>query len=180
VKNTKQQLMVLACCLIGLVFVFEAPAQKTAQKNDAQASTAAEKAAPTPLAGASAAAAKPEEKTGNKAFRGIVIGMQAGELRKKLGTPKDAGDTLDFYVFSDNESAQIVYDASHAVSAVSFDFTGKSGAPAAKDVLGVDVDVSTDGSMYKMIRYPKSGYWISYNRTAGDSGMVSITMQKIP
>jgi len=176
VKNTKQQLMVLACCLIGLVLVFEAPAQKT----DRQASTAAEKASPTPPAGVGAAAPKPEDKTSIKAFRGVVIGMQAGELRKKLGTPKDASETLDFYVFSNNESAQIVYDASHAVSAISFDFTGKSGAPAAKDVLGVDVDVSTDGSMYKMIRYPKSGYWISYNRTAGDTGMVSITMQKIP
>lgn len=173
-KNTKQQLMILACCLIGLVLVFEAPAQKT----DRQASTAKEKASPAPPAGA--AAAKPEEKTPVKAFRGVVIGMQADESRKKLGTPKDASETLDFYVFSDNESAQIVYDAAHAVSAISFDFTGKSGAPAAKDVLGVDVDVSTDGSMYKMIRYPKSGYWISYNRTAGDTGMVSITMQKIP
>lgn len=179
-KNTKQQLMVLACCLIGLVFVFEAPAQKTAPKSDAQASTASEKTSATPPGGAAAAAVKPEEKTGNKAFRGIVIGMKTDDLRKKLGTPKDASDTLDFYVFSDNESAQIVYDATHAVSAISFDFTGKSGAPAAKDVLGVDVDVSTDGSMYKMIRYPKSGYWISYNRTAGDTGMVSITMQKIP
>ena len=168
--------MVLACCLIGLVFVFEAPAQKT----DRQASTAADKASPTPPAGAAATAAKPEEKTAVKAFRGIVIGMQANELRKKLGTPKDPGETMDFYNFSDNESAQVVYDASHSVSAVSIDFTGKSGAPAAKDVLGVDVDVSPDGSIYKMIRYPKSGYWISYNRTAGDSGMVSITMQKIP
>jgi hypothetical protein len=176
VKNTKQRLMALVCCLIGLVFVFEAPAQK----NDAQVSTAAAKASPAPPAGAAAAAVKPEEKTLIKGFRGIVIGMQANELRKKLGTPKDTAETLDFYVFSDDESAQVVYDAAHAVSAVSFDFTGKSGAPAAKDVLGVDVDVSTDGSMYKMIRYPKSGYWVSYNRTAGDKGMVSITMQKIP
>jgi hypothetical protein len=176
VKNTKQQLMVLACCLIGLVFVFEAPAQK----NDVQASTAAAEASRTPQGGAAAAAPKPEEKTSVKVFRGIVIGMQTNELRKKLGTPKDAGETMDFYVFPNNESAQVVYDASHAVSAVSFDFTGKSGAPPAKDVLGEDVQASPDGSMYKMIRYPKSGYWISYNRTAGGTGMVSITMQKIP
>ena len=167
--------MVLACCLIGLVLVFETPAQKT----DRQASTTPDKASPSPELGAAVAAAKSEEKTPIKAFRGVVIGMQANELRKKLGSPKDAGETLDFYVFSNNESAQIVYDASHAVSTISIDFTGKSGAPAAKDVLGVDVDASTDGSMYKMIRYPKSGYWISYNRTAGNPGMVSITMQKI-
>jgi hypothetical protein len=175
VKDTKQQLAVLVCCLIGLVFVFEAPAQK----NDRQANTAAAKTLPAPAAAASALG-KPEEKTSNKAFRGAAIGMPADELRKKLGTPKETSETADFYVFSDNESAQVVYDASHAVSAISFDFTGKSGAPVAKDVLGEDVAVSTDGSMYKMIRYPKSGYWVSYNKTAGSSGMVSITMQKIP
>ena len=165
VKNTKHRLAFLVCCLIGAAFAFPAAGQKKDPPGK-------------PLPGP-AAAGKPEEAPG-KAFRGVVIGMQAEELRKKLGSPRDTSETLDFYVFSDNESAQVVYDASHAVSAISIDFTGKSAAPAAKDVLGVDVEVFPDGSMYKMIRYPKSGYWISYNRTAGTDGMVSITMQKIP
>lgn len=160
-RNT-QYYLVLVCCLISLVAV----STTSGQKKDA------------PLA--PSAGAKPEEGNSNKAFRGIAIGMPADELRKKLGSPKDTSTTLDFYVFSDNETAQVVYDTSRAVSAISFDFTGKSGAPAAKDVLGVEVEVSSDGSMYKMIRYPKSGFWISYNRTAGNDGMVSITMQKIP
>lgn len=166
VKITKHRLAFLVCCLIGLAAVLPAAGQK--------------KDPPGGPAAGPAAAGKPEEKTSGKAFRGITIGMPADELRKKLGSPRDTSETLDFYVFSDNESAQVVYDAGRAVSAVSIDFTGKSGAPAAKDVLGVDVEVSADGSMYKMIRYPKSGYWISYNRTAGTDGMVSITMQKIP
>lgn len=166
VKDPKHRLAFLVCCLIALAAVLPAAGQK--------------KDPPSGPAATPAAAVKPEEKVSGKAFRGVVIGMLADELRKKLGSPRDAGETLDFYVFSDDESAQVVYDKTRAVSAISIDFTGKSAAPAAKDVLGVDVEVSPDGSMYKMIRYPKSGYWISYNRTPGTAGMVSITMQKIP
>jgi len=29
------------------------------------------------------------------------------------------------------------------------------------------------------VRYPKAGYWVSYNRTAGNSPMITITMQAI-
>jgi hypothetical protein len=31
-----------------------------------------------------------------------------------------------------------------------------------------------------MVRFPKAGYWISYNRTGGNSPMTSVTLQKIP
>ena len=106
--------------------------------------------------------------------------MLADDVRKKLGVPKEKSDAQDFYVFSDDESGQVVYDAQHAVSAISFDYTGKSGAPVPKDVLGVEIQAKPDGSMYDMIRFPKAGYWISYNKTGGAEPMVSITMQKIP
>jgi hypothetical protein len=106
--------------------------------------------------------------------------MLADEVRKKLGEPKEKSDAQDFYVFSDDETGQIVYDAQHAVSAISFDYMGKSAAPGPKDVIGVDITAKPDGAMYDMIRFPKAGYWISYNKTGGTEPMVSITMQKIP
>lgn len=125
-------------------------------------------------------AAKPDEKPSITAFKGISIGMPADDVRRKLGAPKEKSDAQDFYVFSDDESGQVVYDDQHAVSAISFDYTGKTGAPAPKDVLGVDIRAKPDGSMYDLIRFPKAGYWISYNKTGGAEPMVSITMQKIP
>ena len=36
-----------------------------------------------------------------------------------------------------------------------------------------------DGSVYKMIRFPKAGCWVSYLRTSGDSPMTIVTMQKL-
>jgi hypothetical protein len=114
-------------------------------------------------------------------YRGVQIGMTADAARKKLGRPKDKGDTQDFFVFSDNETAQVVYDpAQHKVVTVSVDFlSGATGVPVARAVVGSEVEAKPDGSLYKMVRYPKAGYWVSYYRAAGDSPMTSVTIQKI-
>jgi hypothetical protein len=113
-------------------------------------------------------------------YRGIQLGATVDEVRKKLGTPKNESDEQDFYVFNEQESAQIVYDKSHKVITISADFlSGGNGAPTAKDVFGADLEPKADGSMYKMVRYAKAGCWISYNRTAGNSPLTSITVQKI-
>ena len=50
---------------------------------------------------------------------------------------------------------------------------------APKNILGTEADSKQDGSLYKMLRFPKVGYWVSYTRTAGDSPMTLVTMQKI-
>ena len=113
-------------------------------------------------------------------FKGVRIGMLADEARKKLGTPRDKSDEQDFYIFNDNEAVQIVYDKGKAVTAISIDFmTGANSIPSCKDVLGAEAESKPDGSVYKLMRYPKAGYWVSYSRTAGDSPTVTITMQKI-
>lgn len=134
--------------------------------------------APTPPA--VSPGAKTEQNGLAIAFKGISIGMLIDDVHKKLGTPKEKSTGQDYYVFSDDLSGQIVYDARQAVSTVSFDFTGKSAAPTAKEILGEDVQPRTDGGIYKMVQFPKAGYWVSYSKTSGDSPMVSITMQKLP
>jgi hypothetical protein len=113
-------------------------------------------------------------------YRGVQIGMTADEARKKLGRPKDKGDTQDLFVFNDNETAQVVYDAAHKVVTLSVDFlNGATGVPVPKAVVGSDLEAKSDGSMYKMVRYPKAGYWVSFSRTAGDTPLISVTIQKI-
>lgn len=113
-------------------------------------------------------------------FKGVRIGMLMDEARKKLGSPRDKGDEQDFYVFNDNEAVQVYYDKAKTVSAISIDFmSGATNIPAPKDVVGADPDARPDGSSYKMVRYPKAGYWVSYSKTAGSSPTITITMQKI-
>jgi hypothetical protein len=121
-----------------------------------------------------------EEASPYKDYRGVQLGMTADEVRKKLGNPKDKGDEQDFFVFGDNESAQIVYDSTHKVITISADYLStEATVPTCKQVLGSEVEAKADGSVYKMVRFPKAGYWLSYNRTAGASPMTSITWQKI-
>jgi hypothetical protein len=114
-------------------------------------------------------------------YRGIQLGMLADEVRKKLGDPKDMSDEQDFYIFGETETAQILYDKTHKVITISADFlTTATAVPTAKQVFGAEVEAKADGSVYKMIRFPKAGYWLSYNRTSGNSPLTTVTLQKIP
>lgn len=112
-------------------------------------------------------------------YKGVQIGMAAGDVRKKLGEPKDKSDVQDLFMFSEKETAQVFYD-NGKVMAVSVSYFGMKSAPLPKVVLGMDIEAKPDGGMYKMIRYPDAGYWVSYSRTSGDDPLVTVTMQKIP
>ena len=111
-------------------------------------------------------------------YRGVKIGMSADEVRGKLEREKK-GDKQDFLVFSEREHAQIYYDDKGKVTAISIDYFDASNAPAPDAVLGAGIQAKADGSMYQLNRYPEAGYWVSYNRTAGDKPVITITVQKI-
>ena len=113
-------------------------------------------------------------------YRGVRIGMTATEVRTKLGAPQQPGDDMDFYVFSEKEAVQIVYDTSHIVKTISVDYVGGVGAPDYKAVVGPDVEVGADGSLYKQMHYDSFGIWVIYNRGTGDAATVTITIQKSP
>ncbi|MCM3902741.1 MAG: hypothetical protein ND866_13630 [Pyrinomonadaceae bacterium] len=113
-------------------------------------------------------------------YKGILIGMTTEEVRSKLGEPSRKADDQDLYVISEKETAEFFYDGSHRVVAISVDYLGEgSGAPGYQEVIGPDVVTKPDGSMYKLVRYQQAGFWVSYNRTAGSSYIVTITIQKI-
>ena len=112
-------------------------------------------------------------------YRGIKIGMSADEVRSRVNGIKK-GDGQDLLMLSEHESAQIYYDDKGKVTAISIDYFGdNNGAPAPESVLGAAIEAKPDGSMYQLNRYRDAGYWVSYNRTAGDKPIVTITMQKM-
>ena len=122
----------------------------------------------------------PADKKSFSEYRGLWIGTTTDDLRKKLGPPKDKSDAQDYYAFTENESAQFYYDDNHVVTAIMITYMGNlKDAPAAKDVFGEEVPPKPDGSVSKMVRYLKAGYWISYNRGGGSDALLSIAIQKM-
>ena len=111
-------------------------------------------------------------------YRGVKIGWLADEVRKKLGNPANKGDEQDFYMFGEKETAQFMYDKGQ-VCAISVDFmNGAKEIITPQQVFGADIEAKPDGSKYKLVRYPKAGYWVSYSRTAGDTPIITVTIQK--
>jgi len=127
--------------------------------------------APTPAAAA--------DKALYSEYRGVTLGMSIDEARAKLGKAKDSSDQQDYYMISDGETVQIVYE-SKVVRGISATFVGAGAkAPTPMAVFGIDAEAKPDGSINKMVRYPKAGYWVSYIRTGGDDPMVMITIHKL-
>ncbi|MBC8030348.1 MAG: hypothetical protein H7Z16_09570 [Pyrinomonadaceae bacterium] len=138
-------------------------------------------------AGSGAAQRKPggqggaEDPPAYHEYRGVQLGMTAADVRKKLGAPKVKSAEEDFYIFNETETAQVLYDKTEKVIAISADFmSANAAAPSAKDVFGADIEAKSDGSIHKLVRFPKAGYWLSYSRTGGADFVVTIQLQKLP
>src|SRR5207253_7842969 len=91
-------------------------------------------------------------------YKGVRIGMTTAEARSKLGQPALKADDQDYYVFSENVTAQIAYDAAHKVTGISVDYVNGLGAPDHKTVVGGDLETK-NGSSYKLVRYESLGFW---------------------
>jgi hypothetical protein len=166
----------LLLIVLGLLLTASANAQTTtSQAHDSEIATN-KSAAKKTESNASARSLAPVYTD----FRGVRLGMAATDVRENLGHLRNKGDRQDFFVFSESESAQIVYDAQGKVTTISVDYLPKTGeAPTPESVLGEAVTSKPDGSIYQLKRYPEVGYWVAYSRTAGDNPIVTVTMQKM-
>ena len=108
-------------------------------------------------------------------YRGVRLGMTAAEARAKLGEPAMKSDEQDFYVFSANETAQIVYSG-QKVETISTDYNGGVGAPDYKSVVGESLQQRPDGSLFRMVLYDSERFWVSYNKSASVLPVVTITI----
>ena len=114
-----------------------------------------------------------------KGHRGVMIGMSADDVRATLGSPKDTRDEMDFFEISENEHVQVFY-AAKTVDAMTVTFYSKlDEAPDCKAVFGEAAEAKSDGSIFKMVRYPKAGFWVSYNHIVGGEPMIMIAIKKM-
>ena len=119
------------------------------------------------------------QQTSFTAYRGVKLGMSVDETRAKLGTPSIKYSDQDLFVISENETAQIFYDSAQKVVTISIDYLGGIGAPDYKAVVGVELETTANGSLYKLVRYTSLGFWVSYHRTKSAVPNVTVTLQKI-
>ena len=136
-----------------------------------------------PIVAAPMPAPKPTDAPLVKDYRGVTIGMTADQVREKLDKkPKLEDQNGFYYVFSDDESAQIQLDKDKKVRVISASYSGRdSAAPTFADVFGADAPLTENekGGVYKLVRYPQSGFWVAYSRVSKDNPMVTVTMQKM-
>jgi hypothetical protein len=112
-------------------------------------------------------------------YKGVRLGMSAEEARAKLGMPALKGSDQDYYVLSENETAQICYDAAQKVITISVDYLGGIGAPDYKAVVGGELEQMANGSLYRIVRYESLRFWVSYNRATVPMTSVTVTIQRI-
>lgn len=115
-------------------------------------------------------------------YRGVKIGMTGKEVRQAISEkPTVEDDSGFYYMFSDDESAQISLDADKKVRAIAVNYGKGATAPKFEDVFGPSVTApkGDDGGTYDLVRYPDAGFWVSYSRSGGDTGRVTIMMQKM-
>jgi hypothetical protein len=112
-------------------------------------------------------------------YKGVRLGMSAEEARAKLGVPALKGSDQDYYVLSENETAQICYDAAQKVVTISVDYLGGIGAPDYKAVVGGELEQMANGSLYRIVRYESLRFWVSYNRATVPVTSVTVTIQRI-
>ena len=116
-------------------------------------------------------------------YKGIKIGLTADEVRAKLGKAQSDDKDGFLYVFPEDESAQILVGADQKVRTISVMYGSEClKAPKFEDIFGTAVhpEPQTGGAINKLIKYTEAGYWVSYNRLAGDKPSVMVIMQKLP
>ncbi len=114
--------------------------------------------------------------TSYREYRGVRLGMTATDVRAKLGTAAMQSDDQDYYVFSANETSQIMYDAAHKVVMISTDYTNGIGAPDYRSVVGDGLLEKPDGSLFRMVRHDTDRFWVSYNKSTSMVPVVTITL----
>lgn len=117
-----------------------------------------------------------------KEYRGVTLGMTADDLTKKLGDPRSTDESGVFYVFSETENAQFLFDREKKVRTISIAYGAEhSQCPTYADIFGpaAVAEPKEDGSIFKMMRYEEAGFWITFNKTAGEKATIIITVQKL-
>ena len=156
----------------AIFFAFSAVSAQTNDQNNSAVATNIQK---------SESAVKPAAIPYLDNYRDVKIGAAADDVIDKLGKPKFKDDSGFLFDLSKNETLQIKLGPDSKVITVAAIFSEETAAPTFTDVFGPTAtpDPRADVSIYKMVRYPEAGFWISYYKGAGKDATVAVTIQKL-
>lgn len=115
------------------------------------------------------------------AFRQVSIGLAADKVKDLWGKAKVEDKDGFLFELSDSETAQVRIGPDQKVTAIAITFANSKGAPTLTEVFGEGAapDSSQNGTVYKMVRYPDAGFWVSYFAGSGDNAITTLTIQKL-
>jgi hypothetical protein len=170
IKWTGRAIVALAFCIGGL-FTHGLYAQTVAAANQPDAATTKDSSAPV----------KKSSMPAMSAFRNVSIGMPADKVKESWGKAKIEDKDGFLFELSDSETAQVRIGPDGKVMTIAVTFAGGKGAPTLTEVFGegAAADSSQNGTVYKMVRYPDAGYWVSYFVGSGENAITTLTIQKL-
>ncbi len=115
-------------------------------------------------------------------LKGISIGMTPDEVVEKLGKPKSSDDAGMLFSLAKNEMAQIGVGPKGKVRTIALIYEdGNDNAPSLNDIFGPGVEPieNENGSIYKMVRYEKEGFWMAFSRSGDKKPLTTVMIRKI-
>lgn len=111
----------------------------------------------------------------------IRLGMTIDEVKAALGKP-DVEDKTGMLFTPGRHSVQVGVDDKGTVRTIAVVYTdGDKDAPTFEQIFGPSVEApEPGGNIYKLIRYPEAGFWLSYSVTnPGDKPITAVTMRRM-
>jgi hypothetical protein len=110
-------------------------------------------------------------------YRGVRLGADRADVVKKLGGPSRGG-TPEVFVISQTQTVKVLFASANKVKGMTIEYVRDANPPTPKMILGEEITARPDGSTYKLVRYPKASCWVSYSSTAGDTPIITVTINK--
>ena len=117
-----------------------------------------------------------------KGLREVTLGMTVEQVKDTLGKPDVEDKTGLFFTPTKTESVQIGLDPKGTVRTIAVIYSeGDKNAPDFEDIFGPKVEKpETKDTVYKMVRYPEAGYWVSFSLSnPGSKPTTRVTMRRL-
>jgi hypothetical protein len=109
-------------------------------------------------------------------YKGVKLGLSRDQVHTALGKPATTSDNLEDYNLSGDDSITVHFDNGE-VKAITISFLDPKNAPAMKDVVGENAEISQldNGATLARTNVSAEKFWVSYYKSK-DGATTRITI----